>query len=187
MIKTAIIIWVIVLLIIVWLIVKKIKSNNIQAISGIVNQVYWTEKLLKTLWWKDISYPFIWFWWDLAEPVQILSLEEYQKDYLYWSPLLWWPKIWMWVEYIIDWVWKKYKVVRILMKDIWWVIDERVTDISFEKLENTNEILTFDELKNKIILWIKNTNDSVYAWLENELKITKNINELAWVMGKGAY
>ncbi len=179
--------WLILVVIVIWIFMKINNARNVASVSAAIDQAYWTERLLQKLWWSDVSYPIIWFGWDFLEPVQVLSLSEYKKDYLYWSSLLSSTEPWLWVEYIIDSKWRKFLTKKISVQDLLWSIDKNVDTINLESLQKVDEILSFKAVKSKIISEIKNTEDSVYDWLQGEIDKSRNIDELVWIMGKGAY
>ena len=184
--KFLIIVWAIILLLAIGFVVKKVKSAWNEKKWALVNITFWTDNLLEKLWRTKVSYPLIWFWWNYVEPTFVESLEEYKKDYLYWSSVLFSPDTGVWVEYFIDNEWRTFntspKTLRTLGST-----DERIADMTFESISLDTKTMKFEDLKEKIISGILATEDSVYKEQVDEFKSATNNFDLVISMKKGNY
>lgn len=160
-----------IIIVTVWYLIRKAKKE-----IALVDELYWRQNLAPNLGWKDLKYPIIGFGWDFAEPIQILSRYAFKENYG------WWLR----VKYIVDSDLKKYSVNSVRLEEIWWT-DPRIAKIKFPKVENSQERIDFEEMKIQMIQKIKRDEMSCYKGLEQEMKQTKNINELAQVMNKWEY
>ncbi len=168
--------------------VRKVKfKKRKSSIKKYIQEEYWEDKLFHDLWWDTVHEPFIGFEGDAVEPIQIHTLEEYKKDYMIESNVIWFSGPGLKVDYIIDAMGQRYLIDKISLADLW-VENQDMADIAFEKTQKITDIVPFDLLKKQILDWIKDLwKSSVYSWLEEEIQKSHNIIELVKVMDKGFY
>ena len=161
------------IIIIIVVVTVRYLISKAQREIALVDELYGRENLAPNLGWKNLKYPIIWFDWDLAEPLQVVSRDDFKKDYAWW----------IWVKYVIDAELEKYNIQNVRLWDIWGT-DPRIAKIKFPKVEDSQERVDFEEMKTQMIKKIKRDKMSCYVWLESEMELTKNIHELVQVMNK---